>query len=91
MLVGLHGAQAGLSSERTYTFKVLPRGVVQGLADALFHHDLIGFARAGAIVVGLAATMSGYLVGIISRHLVLDKSVSTNADHDFKQSLHSNN
>ncbi len=63
MLVKLHGAQTGLSSERTYTFKTLPKGVVRGLSDSLLHHDLTGLARAGAIVAGLAMTTVGYLVG----------------------------
>jgi glycosyltransferase involved in cell wall biosynthesis len=63
MLVGLHGMQAGLSSERTYTFKTLPLGVMHGLTDVLFHHDLTGLARAGAIVVGLVVTMAAYLIG----------------------------
>lgn len=63
MLVGLHGAHTSLSSERAYTFKILPQGIVRGMADALLHHDLSGLLRAGAIVIGLAITMAGYLVG----------------------------
>jgi hypothetical protein len=57
--------QAGLSPERTYTFKTLPLGVMRGLTDVLFHHDLTGLARAGAIVVGLTLTIAGYLLGSI--------------------------
>ncbi len=64
-LVELHGRQAGLSSERTYTFKTLPLGVMHGLSDALFHHDPTGLARAGTIVVGLTLTITGYLLGSI--------------------------
>ena len=63
MLVGLHGMQAGLSSERTYTSKILPCGVLRGLTDALIHHDLSGLARALAIGVGLVVTTTGYCVG----------------------------
>ncbi len=55
------GASHGLSSEWTYTWKILPRGVVRGLADALLKHDLMGLARAGAIVAGLVITTAGYL------------------------------
>jgi hypothetical protein len=33
------------------------------LTDTLFHHDLTGLARAGAIIAGLAATTAGYLIG----------------------------
>ena len=64
-IVGLHGIRAGLSSERTYTFKTLPPGVVRSLTDTLYHHDLTGLARAGAIVAGLTLTIAGYLLGSI--------------------------
>jgi glucosyl-dolichyl phosphate glucuronosyltransferase len=57
------GVKDGLSSERVYTLRALPQGVVRGLTDVFFHHDLAGLARAGAIVVGLAMTLVGYLVG----------------------------
>jgi glycosyltransferase involved in cell wall biosynthesis len=62
MLVQLHGAQTGLSSERRYTSRVLPQGIMHGLHDALFHGDLTGLARAGAIVMGLMMTIVGYVV-----------------------------
>jgi len=85
-LVGLYGMQAGLSPERTYTFKTLPLGVMRGLTDVLFHHDLTGLARAGAIVVGLTLTIAGYLLGSIflqaarSRNIIaldeVDKTLS---------------
>lgn len=77
MLVGLHGTQAGLSSERTYTFKILPQGVMRGLTDALFHHDLTGLARSGAIVVGLAITMAGYLVGRVFSTVARSGNINT--------------
>jgi len=57
------GAKDGLSSERTYALRTLPQGILHGLGDALFHHDLTGLARTGAIVVGLALTTTGYLRG----------------------------
>lgn len=57
------GAKDSLASERNYTLRTLPQGVVRGLTDALFHHDLNGLARAGAIVIGLVVTTAGYLVG----------------------------
>ncbi|MEO5574739.1 MAG: glycosyltransferase family 2 protein, partial [Gaiellaceae bacterium] len=56
------GAGAGLSSERTYTFRTLPRGVARGISDAL-RGDVAGLGRAGAIVAGLLVTTTGYLVG----------------------------
>jgi len=57
------GLQDGLASERSYTLRTLPEGVVRGLTDALLRRDPTGFARAGAIVVGLAATTAGYVMG----------------------------
>lgn len=56
------GTADGLSSERRYTTKTLPRGVARGLADA-FRGDPSGLGRAGAIVAGLAAATAGYAVG----------------------------
>ncbi len=64
-LAKLHNTQTALSSERTYTFKVLPTGVRQGLADTFLRFDVTGVLRAGAIVTGLAITTVGYLVGSI--------------------------
>lgn len=59
------GARDSLASERTYTFRTLPQAVMHGLTDTLFHYDLAGLARAGAIISGLAATTIGYLAGSI--------------------------
>lgn len=59
------GAGDGLASERAYTTRVLPGGVVRGLAAGL-RGDPVGFRRAGAIVAGLAFTSLGYLRGRIS-------------------------
>ena len=56
------GARDGLASERDYTFKTLPRGVLRGLRDAV-RGDPAGLGRAGTIVIGLAWTVSGYVVG----------------------------
>lgn len=58
----LAGAQDALDSERAYTLRVLPGGVVRGLADAL-RGDWAGLGRAGAIAAGLAITAGGYLAG----------------------------
>jgi glycosyltransferase involved in cell wall biosynthesis len=59
------GAQDGLASERVHAFTTLPRGVVQGLGDAL-RGDLSGLGRAGAITTGLAYTAWGYGVGSLT-------------------------
>jgi glycosyltransferase involved in cell wall biosynthesis len=69
------GAGDGLASERTYTSRTLPRGVVRGLADVVLHGDPTGLARAGAIVAGLAITTMGYLVGLVSERLAFLRQV----------------
>ncbi len=59
------GAAYGLSSEKFYVYKVLPRGIMCGIRHALLKRDGNGFLRAGTIIVGLATTTMGYLVGSI--------------------------
>ncbi|MFE3695155.1 glycosyltransferase family 2 protein [Streptomyces sp. NPDC059129] len=56
------GAGDGLSSERSYTTRVLPAGVARGMGDALRGRKG-GAGRAGAIVVGLVTTAGGYAGG----------------------------
>jgi hypothetical protein len=56
------GAADGLATERGYTFKTLPLGVLCGLGDAL-RGDLSGLGRAAGIVIGLAPATWGYAVG----------------------------
>lgn len=68
-LVKLHNARTGLSAERAYTFRALPKGIMRGLIDVFVRRDLAGSLRAGAIVIGLATTILGYLVGSISSHM----------------------
>lgn len=64
----LAGHGRGLASERAYTRSVLPAGVRAGVADLVSHRDVAGLARAGAIVLGLGATASGYLAGALMLH-----------------------
>jgi glucosyl-dolichyl phosphate glucuronosyltransferase len=59
----LVGTRDSLASERGYTMRTLPQGMVRGVRDALLHHDPSGLMRAGAIAVGFASTVTGYLVG----------------------------
>ena len=61
----LVGANDGLASERTYTLQTLPSGVLLGLRDVL-RGDLVGFARAVAIIAGLGITVIGYGMGSLS-------------------------
>jgi glycosyltransferase involved in cell wall biosynthesis len=60
------GTKQGLASERSYTMRTLPLGVLRGLNDALKHRDYAGFLRACAIIVGLFATTAGYLRGMFN-------------------------
>lgn len=62
MVTASVGASDGLSAERRYTTRILPRGIARGLAD-LLRGDPSGLGRAGAIVTGLAATAAGYTAG----------------------------
>ena len=52
------GAQEALDSERRYVRSILTTGVLNGLRD-----PLVGWLRAGMIVVGLGVTGLGYLTG----------------------------
>jgi GT2 family glycosyltransferase len=61
------GAQQGLASERAYTMRTLPAGVLRGAGDAL-RGDIGGLGRAGAILVGLGTTTASYATSwIINR------------------------
>jgi GT2 family glycosyltransferase len=58
------GAQDGLSTERGYVWRTLPRGVGRGLADLVVRRDIYGAARAAMIGLGLTATALGYAQGL---------------------------
>jgi len=61
-LTAVSGSGEGLSSERAYVARVLPRGVARGLADVLAG-DAAGAGRSLAIVSGLLITAAGYATG----------------------------
>ncbi len=63
LVSGLVGNSDGLASERTYTLRTLPQGVVRSTAEALLGRRPARLARSGSIVAGLAITTVGYLVG----------------------------
>lgn len=67
------GMKDGLSSERTYALQTLPRGVMRGLKDTVFHADLTGLTRAATIIIGLFITTAGYLVGDIALRISKSK------------------
>jgi GT2 family glycosyltransferase len=56
------GAADGLSTERRYVTRTLPRGVAKGLSQG-FAGDVGGLLRAGAILSGLGCTTAGYVFG----------------------------
>ncbi|MFI5804212.1 glycosyltransferase family 2 protein [Streptomyces sp. NPDC051561] len=58
------GAGKGLESERRYTSRVLPAGVLRGLRDAALGRPG-GAGRAGAIVSGVVAAAGGYVLGSV--------------------------
>lgn len=58
----LAGAGDALSSERAYTFKVLPRAILRGAGDAL-RGDFNGLRRAAAVAAGPLIAAAGYLRG----------------------------
>ena len=66
ILSRLEGSTASLSSERSYTIRVLPAGVLRGIGQ-LLHGDRGGGQRAAAIVAGLCITMFGYASAIARR------------------------
>jgi glycosyltransferase involved in cell wall biosynthesis len=61
-LAALDGAKESTATERSYTRRVLPRGVLLGLRDAV-RGDAWGAARAAAITVGFAVTAVGFAAG----------------------------
>lgn len=59
------GTESGLASEWSYSTVTLPMGVLRGLRRAL-SGDTSGLLNAGAIIIGLACTTAGYVVGVAS-------------------------
>ena len=59
------GVSDGLSVERSYTARILTRGVAKGLGEAL-QGDPAGIERSYAISVGLLTTAAGYARGVTS-------------------------
>ena len=62
-IVEFVGGRDGLAAERFYTARTLPRGLARGLKAAVVGGDVSGGARSASIIVGLTATVAGYLVG----------------------------
>jgi GT2 family glycosyltransferase len=62
----LVGGRDGLSAERDYVTRVLPAAVLGGLLSSLRTGRVAGALGAGAVLIGLAATAFGYLVGAVA-------------------------
>lgn len=65
-IVEFVGGQDGLAAERFYTARTLPKGFANGLKVASIGGDASGIARSASILVGLSATVVGYLLGEIT-------------------------
>ncbi len=57
------GTADGLSAERAYTLRVLPRGVIRGALDTISKRKGAGAMRAVTIVAGVVLTAFGYARG----------------------------
>lgn len=68
VVTALAGSASALSAERSYTLRVLPRGIGAGLGG-LLHGDRWGPVRAAVIVLGLALTTIGYGLGQLAMRL----------------------
>jgi len=65
-LTAIAGSRRGLSSERSYTLRILSSGVAIRLARGLRSRDYAFFAQALVLVVGLAATTAGFAEGLFT-------------------------
>ncbi len=65
LMTGLVGSGDGLSSERAYTLRVLPVGVLNGVLSSVKSRRSDGLLQAAAIVAGLAIVACGYVLGRI--------------------------
>jgi glucosyl-dolichyl phosphate glucuronosyltransferase len=71
------GVKDSLSSERRYTYYMLPRGIIQGITNAVLHRELAGLLQAGAIITGFVITTLGFLVGTFSQRIVSGQRMSS--------------
>ncbi|GHO83171.1 glycosyltransferase family 2 protein [Dictyobacter formicarum] len=81
------GAKDGLSAERSYAFVTLPLAVSRYIGSALRHGDLHDLLRAGAIVLGLTMTATGYIKGCLRRQSVRHLGIHTDANISFQPTL----
>ena len=60
------GTRDGLASERTYALQTLPSAILHDVADTFDKRSLNGLRQAGAIVLGLLFTGTGYIAGSLT-------------------------
>ncbi len=63
LIAGMVGVGDALATERSYTLRVLPLGILAGIRQALIDREAAGLARAAAIVAGFTLTGVGYVRG----------------------------
>lgn len=61
------GSTDALATERRYTFRTLPHGMLRGLVNTIQHRDIASLARASAILAGLLITTTGYIMGLAAQ------------------------
>jgi GT2 family glycosyltransferase len=64
-LTTVSGWDESLCSERAYVLRVLPAGVLRGVAESVTGRDRAGVERSLAIVAGLLLTTTGYVAGML--------------------------
>ena len=62
-LSGQVGLDKGTSTERSYVLKTLPAGLIRSLVRNIKPFDFKSLEQVSAVLVGLAATLTGYLAG----------------------------
>ena len=67
------GVKTGLSTERFYVSRTLSWGVLRSINQAIFHLELSGLLQVGAIVAGLALTILGFMVGMLTYNVQQDQ------------------
>ena len=88
MVARLAGSDRALASERGYVRSAIPRAIWQSLIDAA-HGKLAGALAALALVVAVAMTAVGYLVGTVTRRGgSADSAVVSNAPGAAANSRH---
>jgi GT2 family glycosyltransferase len=65
LITHLVGASDSLQSERSYASRTLPAGMLREIATAISRGQPARLLRAGAIAIGLAVTVAGYIAGVV--------------------------